>query len=81
MGGIKARNMLSWLELLINRYYFYLFGVYIIYVNDARSKNIKFTVSIFAITYMYLQQMNIMIINVSLAKQRFVLTHQNTVLQ
>ena len=37
MGKIIARNMLSWLELLINRYCCIYLAVYIIYINDARS--------------------------------------------
>ena len=39
MGKIFARNMLSWMELLINRYCCIYFVVYIIYINDARSNN------------------------------------------
>jgi len=38
MGEIIARNMLSWLELLISRYCFIYLVVYIIYTNDARSR-------------------------------------------
>jgi len=38
MGKIIARNMLSWLELLIELYCCILFVVYIIYINDTRSK-------------------------------------------
>ena len=37
MGGIIARNILSSLELLINRYCCTWLVVYIIYINDARS--------------------------------------------
>jgi hypothetical protein len=37
MGKIIARNMLSWLELLINRYCCIQLVVYIIYFNNARS--------------------------------------------
>ena len=37
MGKIIARNMLRWLELLINRYCCIWLVVYIIYINDARS--------------------------------------------
>ena len=45
MGGINARNMLSWLELLINRYCCIYLVVYIVYMNDARSiKNQIYTV-------------------------------------
>jgi len=36
MGGINARNVLSWLELLTN-HSLHLVGVYIIYINYARS--------------------------------------------
>ena len=37
MGKIIARNMLSWLELLLNRYFFIYLVVYIIYINDTGS--------------------------------------------
>ena len=37
MGEIIARNILSWLELLIYRYYCIYLIVYIIYINDAQS--------------------------------------------
>jgi len=37
MGKIIARNMLSWLELLISRYYCIYLMVYIIYINDELS--------------------------------------------
>jgi hypothetical protein len=37
MGKIIARNMLSWLELLINRYCCIYLVVYIYFINDARS--------------------------------------------
>jgi len=38
MGKIIARNILSWLELLISRYCCNELAVYIIYINDARSR-------------------------------------------
>ena len=38
MGKIISRNMLSWLELLISCYCCIWFVVYIIYINDARSR-------------------------------------------
>ena len=37
MGKIIARNMLSWLELLISRYCCMYLVAYVIYINDARS--------------------------------------------
>ena len=37
MDRIIARNMLSWLDLLISRYFCIWLVVYIIYINDARS--------------------------------------------
>jgi len=37
MGKITARNMLSWLELITNRYCCIQLVVYVIYINDARS--------------------------------------------
>ena len=43
MGKMIARNMLSRLELLINRYFCIYLVVYIIYINDARLK--KYQVS------------------------------------
>ena len=41
MGGIVNRNILSWLESLINRYCCIEFVVCIIYINDARSSKHK----------------------------------------
>ena len=37
MGGINARNMLSWLEFISKPLLLHLVDVYIIYINDARS--------------------------------------------
>ena len=42
MGEIIARNMLSWLELLINRYCCIYLAVYIICINDVRSSKYRF---------------------------------------
>ena len=47
MGKIISWNMLSWLELLINRYFCILLVVYIIYINDARSSKYQTPVWVF----------------------------------
>jgi hypothetical protein len=49
MGEIIARNMLSGLELLINRYFCIQLVVYIIYTNDARSN--KYQIYILHVYY------------------------------
>jgi len=46
MGEIIARNMLSWLELLINCYYCILLVVYIIVLVMHGHTNIKFAINV-----------------------------------
>ena len=52
MGEIIARNMLSLLELLINRYCCNLLVVYIIYINDARLY--KHQISLLSLFFVFL---------------------------
>ena len=55
MGGINAQNMLSWLELLISRYYCIYLMVYIIYSNDKLSSKYQIQFRIFVLLFFLFQ--------------------------
>ena len=54
MDKIIARNMLSWLELFINRYCCICWVFYIIYINDARSSKYQLHLFLFVLISVFL---------------------------